>query len=72
MMSYDTNGQVHQTFDLWEKNGSKCVYVGISERFFDVSLIFLVLLCLRCSNKQGNISFDLVGLAMLSKWPINV
>ena len=40
MTSYDTNVQVHQTFDLWEKHGGKCVYVGIPERLFDIYLIF--------------------------------
>ena len=35
MTSYDTNGKVHRTFDLWEKHGGKCVYVEIPERLFD-------------------------------------
>ena len=40
MTSYDTNVQVHQIFDLSEKHGGKCVYVGIPETFFDIFLIF--------------------------------
>ena len=40
MMSYDTNAQVQRTFDLLEKHGGKCVYVGIPERLFDTFLIF--------------------------------
>ena len=72
MASYDTNAQVHRTFDLWEKQGGKCVYVGITEKLLDTFLIFLVLICLRCSNKQSNISFGLVGLLPLSKLLINV
>ena len=39
MTSYDTNVQIHQTFDLQEKHGGKCVYVGIPERLFDIFLI---------------------------------
>ena len=35
MTSYDTNAQVHQTFDLCETYGGKCVYVG----FFYIFLI---------------------------------
>ena len=72
MTSYDTNVQVHRTFDLWEIYFGKCVYVGIPERLFDIFLIYLVLICFRCSNKQGNTSFDLVGLVLLSKSLINV
>ena len=32
MTSNETNVQVQGTFDLWEKHGGKCVYVGIPER----------------------------------------
>ena len=45
-----------------EKHEGKYVYVGIPGRRFDMFLIFLVPICLRCSNKQGNISFDKMGL----------
>ena len=38
--SYDTNAQVYRTFDLWEKQGGKCVYVGFPERIFYIFLIF--------------------------------
>ena len=36
--------------------------------------IFLVhiLICPRCSNKQGNVSFDLMKLVVLQKSSINV
>ena len=40
MTSYETNEQVHRTFDLWEKHGGKCVHVGIPERFFHIFLLF--------------------------------
>ena len=43
MTSYDTNEQVHLTFDLWEKHGGRCVHVGIPESLF---FFFLVLICL--------------------------
>ena len=34
MTSYDTNEQVHLTFDRWEKHGGRCVHVGIPESLF--------------------------------------
>ena len=40
MTSYDTNAQVHRPFDLWEKHGGKCVYVGIPGRICNIFLIF--------------------------------
>ena len=35
----DTNAQVHQTFDLEEKHGGKCVYIRIPEQLFHIFLI---------------------------------
>ena len=54
MTSYDANAQVHQTFDLWEKHGDKCVYVRIPDRRFDIFLIRFGTYMSRCSNKQSN------------------
>ena len=69
--SYDTNAQVHRTFDLWKKHDGKCDYVRIPERLFDIFLLFLGLICQRWSSKLGNISFDLVMLLLLSKSPMD-
>ena len=40
MTSYDTNAQVHRTFDLLEKHGGKCVYVGKFRKIFQYLLMF--------------------------------
>ena len=38
LTSYDTNAQIYWTVDLLKKHGGMCVYVGIPERLFNVSL----------------------------------
>ena len=40
--------------------------LDFQKNFSIFSLYVLVLICRRGSNKQGNISFDLVGLVLLS------
>ena len=35
-------------------------------------IIFFALICPGCLNKQGNVSFDLVGFVLLPKSPIFV
>ena len=48
------------------------MYAGTQERLFDTFLIFFALICPGCLNKQGNVSFDLVGFVLLPKSPIFV
>ena len=43
MTSYDTNAQVHRTFDLLEKHGGKGVYDRIPEKSFNIFWYLYVL-----------------------------
>ena len=51
---------------------SKAILPDGSNQFHRTPTSPLVLICLRCSNKQSNISFGLIGLVSLSKSLTNV
>ena len=61
LMSYDhANVQVHWTVDLGEMVNVVSVFMLVFQKDFLIFSNFLVLICLTCSDKQDNISFDQV------------